>query len=101
MATKTKHSQEQAPAAPALITLVKHHMELHNAYGVGADCVNRIGTMIQAASEVVKDEIPDGHHTRLVLNFLNKCVYISDELAGFLESERDAQLEHAVQQEGK
>lgn len=92
----TTSAQPTTNEAPATINLAKHHSEMSHAFATGADCANRVSTMIDAAIAVVKIEIPTGHHSRLILKFLKECQYMSEDLAGMLESELDSQSQYAT-----
>ena len=105
-ATATTKKSPATPAtppapAPAVITLAKHRIELYHAYAVGADSVNRISTMIDAALVITKSENAPDFRIYMLTKFLKECEYMSDDLAGMLESERDSQAQYAAEQEGQ
>lgn len=91
-------SSTATTVSPEVVSLAKHHMEMHWAYSVGACCANRISTMIDVA--IVIAEAP-GDHIRLLAKFLKEAQVMSEDLAGMLESDRDTHLEYSARQEAK
>lgn len=98
---KTVGQTAAQPKPIAQIDLAKHHMELHNAYAVAADSVNRVGIMIHGAQAIVREMKDRGVHTYFLSKFLRECQNLSEDLGGFLESERDSYLGDGQSKEGK
>ena len=96
-------STPDAPSTIArdVISLAKHHIEMHNAFGVGASSASRINIMIVAAKAIVKADTSICHHNRTILKFLEECQMLAEDFIDMLESERDSQLEYSARQEVK
>lgn len=84
------------PAAPAVITSVKHHSEMSDAYSLGACCIDRMSTMIDAARAIAMGPTAPAVSTYMLTKFLEECRCLSADLGGMLESERDSQLQYAA-----
>lgn len=99
--TKSSTAPAAPPAPASTITLAKHYSEMSAAYSTGADCINRLSTMIDGAIAISKGTGAPAVIVLVLTRFLSECQFLSNDLASMLESERDSQAEYASQQEGK
>ena len=94
-ATCEKHSLNQKESvAQRPVPEVK--LGLSDAFGIGANSVNRIGTMVCAALQIANDPRASSHTVVFLAEFLQEVRNLTEDLAGMLEGGRDAAAARSV-----
>lgn len=85
VATAAQHSPE------------KTRITAEDAFGIGADAMNRIEVMINAAHQIASSPLAEGHTAAFLAGFLQEARNLAEDLAGLFEHQRDG----AAMLEGK
>lgn len=77
--------------------LKQKQLSAADAFATGADAVNRVGVLVNAALRIAVSSDPVDHKVANVTGMLKEVHYLTEDLGGMLESERDS----AIAKEGK